>query len=276
MVRPPPLKNRGDVEIPGGTFLLGSEPKNHFVFDNEKWAHPKEVKPFKIARDAVTQEEFAWFVKEDGYTRKEFWTEQGWLWREAEQAKHPLYWRRGAGGQFERRLFDTWIPLEPTLPMLHVNWYEAEAYCRFAGRRLPTELEWEVAAAGEADAKGRTLAPKKRRYPWGDTFPTPDHAHLEGLSIACADVPAHKAGDSAFSCRQMLGNVWEWTQDDFLPYPGFSPDPYQEYSQPWFQTHKVLRGGCFVTRARLVHNMWRNFYTPDRRDVWAGFRTCAL
>jgi iron(II)-dependent oxidoreductase len=82
------------------------------------------------------------------------------------------------------------------------------------------------------------------------------------------------AGDSAFGCRQMLGNVWEWTADDFQPYPGFAPDPYREYSQPWFGWHKILRGGCLATQPRLLRNTWRNFYTPDRRDVWAGFRTC--
>ena len=92
----------------------------------------------------------------------------------------------------------------------------------------------------------------------------------------CVDVAAFPAGDSAFGCRQMIGNVWEWTASDFLPYPGFVADPYKEYSAPWFGTHKVLRGGCWATRSRLLRNTFRNFYRPDRRDVWAGFRTCAV
>jgi iron(II)-dependent oxidoreductase len=160
--------------------------------------------------------------------------------------------------------------------MIHVNWYEAEAYCRWAGRRLPRECEWEVAAAGEPDPANRELAPCKRRFPWGSALPDPTRAQLDWHTMGRVDVDALPQGDSAFGCRQMIGNVWEWTADDFLPYPGFTADPYKEYSAPWFGSHKVLRGGCWATRARLIRNTWRNFYTPDRRDVWAGFRTCAL
>jgi iron(II)-dependent oxidoreductase len=151
--------------------------------------------------------------------------------------------------------------------VIHVNWYEADAYCRWAGRRLPTEAEWEAAAAGPDP---------KRRFPWGDEPPDPTRANLDGTALGCCDVAACPAGDSGFGCRQMFGNVWEWTASDFGPYPGFVPDPYKEYSQPWFGTHKVLRGGAWPTRARLLRTTWRNFYTPDRRDVWAGFRTCAV
>jgi iron(II)-dependent oxidoreductase len=101
-------------------------------------------------------------------------------------------------------------------------------------------------------------------------------ANLYGAIGGCADVAAFPEGDSAWGCRQMFGNVWEWTADWFAPYPGFVPDPYKEYSVPWFGDHKVLRGGCYATRANLLRNTWRNFYTPDRRDVFAGFRTCAI
>lgn len=266
----------GDVEIPGGIFLLGATTDEPFVFDNEKRAHPVEIKPFLIARTPVTQVEFAAFVDDDGYGQRALWSNEGWRWREAVGARHPVYWRRGNHGGWERRHFDQWFPLEPHRPVIHVNWYEAETYCRWARRRLPTEAEWELAAAGDPDPDGGTLSHRKRRFPWGDDPPDPQRANLDWRQMRCVEVAAHPTGESAFGCRQMIGNVWEWTASDFLPYPGFTPDPYKEYSQPWFGTHKVLRGGCWATRSRLLRNTWRNFYRPDRRDVWAGFRTCAL
>jgi iron(II)-dependent oxidoreductase len=259
----------GDVGVPGGPFPLGATPAEAFVFDNEKWAHPVEVRPFAIARAPVTQAEFVAFVEADGYARRELWTAAGWAWRAAVGAGHPVYWRRDGGGWL-RRDFADWAPLEPHRPVTHVNWYEADAYCRWAGRRLPTEAEWEAAAAGPGDPPAA-----KRRFPWGDDPPDPARANLDGDAPGCCDVAALPAGDSRVGCRQMIGNVWEWTASDFRPYPGFVADPYKEYSRPWFGTHKVLRGGAWPTRARLVRNTWRNFYTPDRRDVWAGFRTCA-
>ena len=265
----------GDAEIPGGTFLLGAGRAELFVFDNEKWAHQVEVRPFAIARAPVTQMEFAAFVEDRGYRRPEMWCDEGWRWRETAGVEHPVYWRRANGGGWLRQDFDTWVPLEPHRPVLHVNWYEADAYCRWAGRRLPTEAEWEAAASAEPDSVGG-LSRRKRRFPWGDDPPTPDRANLDWRAMGCVDVGALAEGDSAFGCRQMIGNVWEWTSSDFLPYPGFVVDPYKEYSEPWFGTHKVLRGGCWSTRSRLLRNTWRNFYKPDRRDVWAGFRTSRL
>ncbi len=264
----------GDVEVPGGTFLLGATPDLPFVFDNEKWAHEVRVAPFRIARTKVTNGDFRRFVEENGYGRRELWSADGWRWREGNRADHPVYWSRGPGGAWSVRRYDRVVPLDGALPVCHVNWYEAEAYCRWAGRRLPTEAEWEMAAACEPGPGGRGVGPAKRLYPWGDQPPTPERAHLDGTAADCLAADALPAGDSAFGCRQMIGNVWEWTASDFGPYPGFAPDPYKEYSQPWFGTHKVLRGGAFATRARLVRNTYRNFYTPDRRDVLAGFRTC--
>lgn len=263
----------GDVEVPGGVFELGAARGLPFVFDNEKWAHPVHVAPFRIARAPVTQGEFAEFVEAGGYERDEWWDEAGLQWRTASAARLPVYWRRESGGGFSRRHFDRVVPLARHQPMLHVNAFEAEAFCRFAGRRLPTEAEWELAASGASVTSSAALS--KRLFPWGDEPPRDEQAHLDLRAPDCADVAAYPAGDSAFGCRQMIGNVWEWTASVFAPYPGFVADPYAEYSAPWFGTHRVLRGGCFATRARLVRATWRNFYTPDRRDVFAGFRTCA-
>jgi len=179
----------------------------------------------------------------------------------------PRYWVREGNTWLQRR-FDRVVSLAAEHPVIHVNWHEAQAYCRFAGRRLPIEAEWEYAAAWSSRDG------KKRRYPWGNTVPNATHANLE--SGALVSVDAFGEGDSASGCRQMIGNTWEWTESSFDPYLGFEIDPYQEYSQPWFGTHKVLRGASFATTRRLVRNTFRNFYTPDRNDIFAGFRTCAL
>lgn len=256
----------GDVDVPGAVFQLGATGDEEFVFDNEKWAHPVEVAPFRIARAAVTNAEFAEFVEADGYRDERFWSAEGWRWRSEAAAEQPVYWERAAGGGFRERRWDRLRPLAPHHPVIHVCWFEADAYCRWAGRRLPTEAEWELAAA----------TPSKRPFPWGVAPPDAAKANLDGRAGGPVDVGAHPHGDSVYGCRQMLGNVWEWTASGFAPYPGFVRDPYKEYSEPWFSSpHKVLRGGCWATRARLLRNTWRNFYPPDRRDVLAGFRTCS-
>jgi iron(II)-dependent oxidoreductase len=292
----------GDVEIPGGTFVIGASPDSPFVFDNEKWAHPVKINPFRIARAPVTNGEFLEFVEAGGYREPKFWSTDGWRWRQSggapqlensfakffnrnmskslelpiikEILDHPIYWSRDVRGHWQQRVFDRYEPFNENLPVLHVNWYEAEAYCNWAERRLPTEAEWEVAASAEPVSGGGRLRDRRRQFPWGDDQPTPERANLDWRS-GPVEVGAYPNGDSGFGCRQMIGNVWEWTADNFMPYPGFVADPYKEYSKPWFGSHKVLRGGCWATRSLLIRNTWRNFYTPDRRDVWAGFRTCA-
>jgi iron(II)-dependent oxidoreductase len=290
----------GDAELPGGTFLVGAMPTEpEFVFDNEKWAHPVEIRPFRIARAAVTQTEFAAFVDDGGYRDERWWSSAGWAWRSEVGAEHPVYWRPEAPGRWRRRAWDQWVALEPNKPVIHVSWHEATAYCRWARRRLPMEPEWEMAAAAEPgetvldtpalnqlaakpqlgllDLRGRALTSPwaKRRFPWGEESPTPERANMNAAAGGCLDVGALPESDSYFGCRQMIGNVWEWCQDALWAYPGFVRDPYQEYSEPWFGDHKILRGGGWTTRARLVRNTWRNFYTPERRDITCGFRTCA-
>ena len=266
----------GDAEIPGGKFTLGSAPAHGFVFDNEKLAHEVEIAPFAISKTAVTNSEFRTFVEDGGYRRRELWTTEGWQWRTAAFADSPVYWHREESGRWLRRNFDDWVALDKRQPVINVNWHEADAYCRWAGRRLPTEAEWEMAASAGPATNDRSLASHKRKYPWGDDSPSGELANLDWSAMGCVPVDALPAGDSAFGCRQMIGNVWEWTASDFKPYPGFVAGPYNEYSEPWFGDHRVLRGGCWATRSRLIHNSYRNFYTPDRRDVWAGFRTCAV
>ncbi len=265
-----------DVAVPGGTFLLGALPDEPFVFDNEKWAHPVQVKLFQISATSVTNAEFAAFVDNDGYRRRHLWDRRGWDWRRREGAEHPLFWVRGGDGRWYERRYDQVVPLEPWHPVVYVNWYEAEAYCRWAKRRLPTEAEWELAASAEPTLDGRGITSRKRRLPWGDEPPTPERANLDFRAGGTVDVRAFPAGDSAFGCRQMIGNIWEWVADTFEPYPGFECGPYKEYSQPYFGQKKVLKGGCWTTRSRLIRNTWRNFFMRHRRNIFAGFRTCAI
>jgi len=263
----------GFVDVPGGEFVIGADPSAPFLFDNEKWAHPVTVAPFTIAKAPVTNAEFVAFVDDGGYTRDDLWSADGLAWRQAEGSTHPGYWRADGPGEWLQRRFNLVGPLAPNQPVIHVTWYEAEAYCNWAGVRLPTEIEWEVAALGEPAADG-TLAATKRRYPWGETPPNPQLANLDGRALGPVDVAAYPIGDSAFGCRQMLGNVWEWTADTFEPFPGFKADAYKEYSADLFGTTKVLRGGAWTTRGRMIHATYRNFFEPHRWNVFSGFRVC--
>ena len=275
VLAPEPGFEPHDVSVPGGTFSLGATPDVPFVFDNEKWTHSVDVAPFRIAATAVTYGEFRRFVIAGGYQRRELWTDEGWEWRGRAGAEHPAYWVRADDGEWRLRRYDREVPLPEWCAIIHVSWHEANAFCAWAGRRLPTEAEWELAASAEPTQDGQGIASNKRHYPWGDESPAPDRANLDWAADGTIDVRALPAGDSAFGVRQMVGNAWEWTSTVFGPYPGFERDPYEEYSEPWFGDHMVLRGGCWATRSRLIRNTWRNFYKPDRRDVMCGFRTCA-
>lgn len=249
---PPPA---GDAVVPAGRYRIGAAPgERAFIFDNEQWAHEMELERFGIARAPVTNGEYLAFIEDGGYERESLWTPEGWAWRTDARAEQPLYWRQHSRYGRQRRIFDRWVPLVADEPVAHVNHYEALAYCRWAGRRLPTEAEWEVAAEGSSTAE----------------------ANLDGAVLDVVPVGAFAGNESRYGCRQMLGNVWEWTASPFHPYAGFVPGPYKEYSEPWFGSHVVLRGGAWSTRRRLVWPRWRNFYRPHRRDVVAGFRTCPL
>lgn len=267
-VRSEPLS--GDRPVSGGRYVIGASRHQPFVMDNEKWAHPVELGRFDLAVAPVTVAEFAAFVDDHGYADDRLWAPEGLAWRNEVGAAAPAYWRRGVDG-WERRVTSAWQPIEATAdhPMIHVCWWEADAYCRWADRRLPTEAEWEVAATTGPAAERRPW------FPWGDRDPQPAEAALDARTGGTVPVGAFGAGDGPWGHRQLIGNVWEWTASPFEPYPHFEPDAYRDNSEPWFSTRKVLKGGSWATRNRYVRSTYRNYFEPHRRDVFAGFRTCA-
>jgi ergothioneine biosynthesis protein EgtB len=212
------------LQIAAGEVLLGSGTVEGFIFDNEKWRHPLALPAFDIDNGLLSEGVFAEFVDSGGYRRGAGWSVEGWNWRNANRADHPLYWRWHQRNWQVRR-FERWTPVDANAPMLHLNRYEAEACAAWLGRRLPSAAQW-LAATAAAD------------FRWG-------------------------AG-------------WEWLRDPFAPYPGFTPDPYRDYSQPWFHSHQELRGAGPFTSPQLRRPGLRNFYLPHRRDPFAGFRTASI
>ncbi len=259
----------GDLLVDVDELLLGASRSQPLVMDNEKWAHRAPIAPFSMSVAPVTIAEFAAFADDGGYENDALWSPEGIEWRRGQNVDVPAYWRRTAEG-WERRIGAAWRSIDTTAdhPMIHVNWWEANAWCAWAGRRLPTESEWEAAATTGPTGERRPW------FPWGDSDPLPHEANLDGTTGFTAPVGAFPAGDGPWGHRQLIGNVWEWTSTTFEPYPHFEPDAYRENSEPWFGTRKVLRGGSWSTRNRYVRSTFRNFFTPDRRDVFAGFRTC--
>jgi iron(II)-dependent oxidoreductase len=193
----------------------------------------------------------------------------GWSWRIEGSLEHPQFWRRGDDGAWSRYRFGNFEPVPLDEPVQHVCWYEAEAYARWTGKRLPTELEWEKAASWDP------VADRKRRFPWGDEAPGSEHANLGGRRFGPAPAGAYPAGASAYGVHQLVGDVWEWTSSDFRGYPGFEAFPYREYSEVFFETEqKVLRGGSWATHPLVARTTFRNWDFPIRRQIFAGFR-CA-
>lgn len=214
------------IGFAGGTVVMGSVPDDGFVFDNEKWARPVKVDAFSIDATLVSNQQFTEFVDDGGYQKPAFWSAAGRVWLLEQERSAPRHWQR-EGHQWRCVRFGETLLLNGSQPVRHISLFEAQAYCVWAGRRLPTEAEWE-AVVGSAHPALR----------WGD--------------------------------------LWEWTCTPFAPYPGFVADGYGEYSAPWFDTHQSVRGASFATPARLRSPRFRNFYLPQRDDIFIGFRTCAL
>ena len=262
------------IEVPAGEFTLGGPLRRAFVYDNELPAHTVHVPAFKIDRLLVTNEEFAHFVAEGGYERREWWSADGWAWREQENWTCPLYWARdGAkhnGDGWRTRTMFAEGALALNHPVVGISWYEAEAYARFMGKRLPTEAEWEKAAAWHGDTK------TKRMFAWGDDVPDVTRCNFDFRSWGTTPVGSFPDGASFYGCLDMTGNVWEWTNDEFAGFPDFKAFPYPEYSEVWFDgDHRVLKGGSWATRASILRTSFRNFFRRHFRIAFAGLRCAA-
>jgi iron(II)-dependent oxidoreductase len=254
------------VTIPTGPFRLGTDDRTA-AYDNERPSHRVELPAFAIDRFPVTARRWAAFVAAGGYECPELWSPQGWGWREETGERAPQGWTPdGAGGWLVRR-FGRLLPLDPREPVQHVCWHEAQAFARWSGGRLPTEAEWEKACALDP-ATGRS-----RRYPWGDTPPSPALANLDHGGWGPAPVGSYPAGASAFGVEQLLGDVYEWTSSPFVGYPGYTSFPYPEYSEVFFgDDHRVLRGASWATSGWVARSTFRNWDYPQRRQIFAGVR----
>jgi len=255
------------VRFGGGEVVLGTDDRST-AYDNERPAHLVRVEPFEIDVHPVTNEAYLAFVKDGGYDARQMWSDAGWAWRQEAGLEAPLFWERDRGAWMDRRM-DRREPLDPLAPVCHICYWEAEAYATWAGKRLPTEMEWETAASW--DPSSRT----KRRYPWGDEAPDPSRANLDAQVFGTTRIGCYPRGVSPLGCWDMLGNVWEWTATRFGAYPGYRTFPYPEYSEIFFgDEYRVLRGGSWATRRGAVRNTFRNWDYPIRRQIFSGVR-CA-
>jgi gamma-glutamyl hercynylcysteine S-oxide synthase len=252
------------VFVPGGPFTLGVDATDEpFALDNERPAHTVIVGPFWLGRVPVSNRQWGEFIADRGYGRRELWSPRGWAHRIEAGLERPMFWT--ADGT--RRRFGAEENVPPDEPVQHVCYFEAEAFARWSGARLPTEIEWEKACAWDPATRSR------RKWPWGAAPPTDKLANLGGLGLRPAPVGAYPDGASAYGAEQMIGDVWEWTSSDFAPWPGFTPMIYRDYSQPFFGSdYKVLRGGSWAVAPTTIRPSFRNWDYPVRRQIFTGVR----
>ena len=244
------------IDLEGGEFTMGSD--DPFGYDNEKRAHRLTVSPFRLAKTPVTAYEWTEFIDDGGYSNPDLWTPEGWAWRERESASMPEHWiftdgRWATHGPWGLRA------LHPDEAASGISAHEADAYARWTGRRLPTEAEWEYAAALTG-----------ARYPWGDDEPTVSHANFGLDEWAPTPVGRYPATNGL---HDLAGNVWEWTSSAFLPYEGFEAYPYDGYSKDHMAgKHRVCRGGSWATSPSILRRTFRNWYVPTYRQGFLGLR----
>jgi len=276
-------KKKEMIKIPGGLFELGFDVmkwKEQFAYDIEMPKHKVYLNDYFIDNAPVTNGDFLLFINDGGYKNYKFWLDEGWQWINANKIEAPMYWEKeGAGLPAEASAkAGGWVKYDfkgkrfienfPDEPVTNISYFEADAYARWAGKRLPSEAEWEKAAGWDED-KGI-----KRLYPWGDEPATDFHANLlESKLWVPTEIFSYKNGKSYYGCYSMIGDVWEWTSSEFMPYPGFKTG-FAEYNDKWFTNQKVLRGGSFGTPKQSTRNTYRNFFKTHERWLLSGFR-CA-
>jgi iron(II)-dependent oxidoreductase len=265
---PPPGERLSapEVLVDAGPFTMGTD--DPWAYDNERPAHVVDLPAFWIDTGPVTNAAYAAFIAAGGYDDARWWSPEGWAWRQEAGLVAPQFWIADGDG-WQRWRFGVLEPVPADEPVQHVGWHEASAFARWAGKRLPTEAEWEKAAAFDPATGG------SRRWPWGDGAVTSARANLGERHLGPAPVGAYPEGASAVGCHQMIGDVWEWTATDFGPHPGFRPFPYAEYSEVFHgDRYKVLRGGSWATHPSACRTSFRNWDLPIRRQIFTGFR-CA-
>jgi iron(II)-dependent oxidoreductase len=261
-----PARRKEMVHFAGGRVTIGTDDKTA-AYDNERPQHDIELRPFLIDSDPVTNGRFLEFMSDGGYQRPDLWSEGGRRWLAETAADSPKYWTRDGAG-WSTRTMDLTRPVDPDRPVSHICYYEAEAFAKWDGKRLPTEFEWEAAASWDP------VSGQARIYPWGDGANS-DLANIDQLSFDTAPVGTYEHNVSPIGCRGMIGDLWEWTSSDFYGYPRFQSFPYKEYSEEFFgPEYKVLRGGSWATRPGAIRNTFRNWDYPIRRQIFSGFR-CA-
>jgi gamma-glutamyl hercynylcysteine S-oxide synthase len=255
------------VGFGGGRVTIGTGDRSA-AYDNERPVHEVDLRPFLIDRNPVTNGRYLDFIADKGYEREELWTDAGRRWLAESGAVAPKYWIP-EGNDWINRTMDVVRPVDPTRPVCHVCYHEAEAFAKWDGKRLPTEFEWEAAASWDPSTRA------SRRFPWGDSDADSSKANIDQLSFDIAPIGTYDASVSPIGCYGMIGDVWEWTSSDFSGYPGFQSFPYKEYSEEFFGSdYKVLRGGSWATRPGAIRSTFRNWDYPIRRQIFSGFR-CA-
>jgi gamma-glutamyl hercynylcysteine S-oxide synthase len=256
----------GMVRFDSAHVTIGTTDRTR-AYDNERPQHEVYVPSFLIDRAPVTNGRYLDFMDDDGYTRDDLWSPAGRRWLSESGAVSPKYWTRDGDGWITRTM-DLIRPVDATRPVCHVCYHEAEAFAKWDGSRLPTEVEWEAAATWDP------VTQRARNFPWGDFDPDSKAANIDQLSFDTAPVGTYDAL-SPIGCYGMIGDAWEWTSSDFAGYPGFRSFPYKEYSEEYFGTdYKVLRGGSWATRPGAIRSTFRNWDYPIRRQIFSGFR-CA-